>query len=310
MLLLTRLLPLVAGLAILTPAVAIDPDAYVSGQKGKGYFTLVADGKATPFVSGSAEFPGVTRAIKNLQADIKKVTSREPTLLAEMAQAGREIVLVGTLGKSPLIDLLVKAKKLDVTDLTGKWETFVTQIVEKPMPGVDRALVIAGSDKRGTIFGICDLSAQIGVSPWTWWADVPVQTQSALYVLPGRHTQGTPAVKYRPALPKPAEVKGFVESHGYVSIEAEHASRKVETAAAKWLMIPDIGRTASGMTISPVTVPSVETPSGMSPRLEYAVYLADSGTVQVQTYLSPSLNFNDNKGLRYAISRSTMKRRR
>ncbi|RYF62286.1 MAG: glycosyl hydrolase, partial [Cytophagaceae bacterium] len=55
-------------------------------------------------------------------------------------------------------------------------------------------------------------------------------------------------------------------------------------------------------TISPVTIPSIERPSGTSPRLEYAVYLADSGTVQVQTYLSPSLNFNDNKGLRYAIS--------
>lgn len=197
MLLLTRLLLLVAGLAILTPAVAIDPDAYVSSQKGKGHFALVASGKATPLLASSADFAGVTRAVKNLQADIKKVTSVEPALLSETAQAGKEIVLVGTLGKSPLIDQLVKAKKLNVADLSGKWETFVTQVVEKPMPGVDRALVIVGSDKRGTIYGVYDLSAQIGVSPWNWWADVPVQAQSALYVLPGRHTQGTPAVKYR-----------------------------------------------------------------------------------------------------------------
>ncbi|MBO0951954.1 glycosyl hydrolase 115 family protein [Fibrella forsythiae] len=197
MLLLTRLLLLAAGLAILTPAVAIDPDTYVSGQKGRGYFTLVASGKATPLVASSADFSGVTRALKNLQADIKKVANVEPNLLTEATSAGREIVLVGTLGKSPLIDQLVKAKKLNVADVAGKWETFVTQTVEKPFPGVDRALVIAGSDKRGTIFGVYDLSAQIGVSPWNWWADVPVRSQSALYVLPGRHTQGTPAVKYR-----------------------------------------------------------------------------------------------------------------
>ncbi|MEZ0538062.1 glycosyl hydrolase 115 family protein [Fibrella arboris] len=197
MLLITRLLLLAAGLAILTPAVAIDPDAYVSGQKGTGRFALVAAGKATSLVASSADFAGVTRALKNLQADIKKVTGIEPTVLTETTQGEKEIVLVGTLGKSPLIDQLVKARKLNVADLSGKWETFVTQTVDKPFPGVERALVIAGSDKRGTIFGIYDLSAQIGVSPWNWWADVPVQPQSALYVLPGRHTQGTPAVKYR-----------------------------------------------------------------------------------------------------------------
>src|SRR5262249_15536320 len=65
------------------------------------------------------------------------------------------------------------------------------------LPGVDRALVIAGSDKRGTIYGIYDLSEQIGVSPWYWWADVPVRRRGSLHVLPGRHTRGSPAVKYR-----------------------------------------------------------------------------------------------------------------
>ncbi len=184
-------------LLISASAVAIDPDSYVSGQNGKGRFALAANGKATVLVAAEADFPGVLRAVKNLQADLRKVTSVEPAVLTTTAAAGREIVLVGTLGKSPLIDQLVKAKKLNVADLTGKWEMFVTQTIEKPFPGVDRALVIAGSDKRGTIYGVYDLSAQIGVSPWSWWADVPVQTQAALYVLPGRHTQGTPAVTYR-----------------------------------------------------------------------------------------------------------------
>ncbi|HEX8904318.1 MAG TPA: glycosyl hydrolase 115 family protein, partial [Longimicrobiaceae bacterium] len=111
--------------------------------------------------------------------------------------AAREVVLVGTLGRSPAIDALVRAGKLDTAGLAGRWETFVVQPVERPLPGVDRALVIAGSDRRGTIYGIYDVSAQIGVSPWYWWADVPVRRQSRLFVLPGRHTQGTPAVRYR-----------------------------------------------------------------------------------------------------------------
>ncbi|HEY4789418.1 MAG TPA: glycosyl hydrolase 115 family protein, partial [Bacteroidales bacterium] len=81
-------------------------------------------------------------------------------------------------------------------DISGKWEHFLIQVVEKPMRGVDRALVIVGSDKRGTIYGIYDLSQQIGVSPWYWWADVPVKHKEALFILPGKQVQG-PSVKYR-----------------------------------------------------------------------------------------------------------------
>lgn len=185
--------------ACLSPLIAlsIDTQAYVTNQPGTGYFTIVANGKATPFITSTGEYPGVIRALKNLQADIKQVTQILPILKTDKDLYTKEIVLVGTLGKSPLIDRLVQTKKLDVTGVVGKWETFMTQIVDQPIPGVDRALVIAGSDKRGTIYGLYDLSAQIGVSPWNWWADVPVSPQASLYVVPGRHTQGTPAVKYR-----------------------------------------------------------------------------------------------------------------
>ena len=71
------------------------------------------------------------------------------------------------------------------------------QVVERPRRGIDRALVIAGSDKRGTIYGIYDLSAEIGVSPWYWWADVPRGSRRSSSCQAGRHTRGTPAVKYR-----------------------------------------------------------------------------------------------------------------
>jgi len=84
-----------------------------------------------------------------------------------------------------------------VTAIAGKWESFLIQVVPKPLPGVASALIIAGSDKRGTIYGIYDFSDQIGVSPWYWWADVPVQHHDELFVKPGLYVQGPPAVKYR-----------------------------------------------------------------------------------------------------------------
>ena len=86
-------------------------------------------------------------------------------------------MLVGTIGKSPLIDNLVAAAKLDVTAIAGKWETSLQQVVQNPLPGVRRAFVIAGSDQRGTIYGAYEVSKQIGVSPWYWWDDVPARHQ-------------------------------------------------------------------------------------------------------------------------------------
>ena len=109
------------------------------------------------------------------------------------------------------------------------------------------------------------------------------------------------AIIDNPASPRPNAVNGFMESNGYVSMEAGHFSRAINQGPVYWETVPDIGRTGSGVMVSPVTTASV-TPGGNSPRLEYQVYLSDSGTVQVSAYLSPTLNFNDNKGLRYAIS--------
>ena len=94
-------------------------------------------------------------------------------------------------------DRLIRERKLDVAPVAGKWESFVIQVVPQPLPGVDSALIIAGSDKRGTIYGIYDLSEQIGVSPWYWWADVPPRRRDALFVKAGRYIQGPPTVQYR-----------------------------------------------------------------------------------------------------------------
>ena len=106
-------------------------------------------------------------------------------------------IIVGTLGKSALIDTLVRAGKLDVDDVRGHWESWLRQVVDQPLPGVERALVIAGADKRGTIYGLYDLSEQIGVSPWYWWADVVPEHREALFVAASRDVHASPVVKYR-----------------------------------------------------------------------------------------------------------------
>src|SRR6185437_12368716 len=177
---------------------ALGEKQYVSSTPVQGGFVLYTSEKAAPLVVSDADWPGVVRAVGDLSADVERVTGHASTVVKDVAAAkAADVVLIGTIGKSPLIDALVKAKKLDVSGIAGKWESAVTTIVERPMPGVRRALVIAGADKRGTIYGIYDLSEQIGVSPWYWWADVRVPHKDALYVMPGRVVQPVPAVKYR-----------------------------------------------------------------------------------------------------------------
>jgi len=142
------------------------------------------------------DYKGVVRAIGDLQSDIASVTGGNPNLVSSGQSTNFEVV-VGTLGKSKLIDNLISTGKLDVKDLKEKWESFVISTIKNPQPGTKQYLVIAGSDKRGTIFGIYELSRQLGVSPWYWWADVPAKKRQSAYVLQGRYASGEPKVKYR-----------------------------------------------------------------------------------------------------------------
>ena len=170
---------------------------YVATKDNGGDFVIVKQKQATAIYIDSDDYAGVVRAVSDLQADIQRVTNCTATIVHKAENHGPRIILIGTLGKSTVIDRLVRDGKIDVAAITGKWESSILQTVANPLPGVSSALVIAGSDKRGTIYGIYDLSEQIGVSPWYWWADVPVHHQDALTVKPGSYTQGPPAVKYR-----------------------------------------------------------------------------------------------------------------
>jgi hypothetical protein len=159
-----------------------------------GALPLLSPGRPAVVVVDPADEAGVADAAGDLVADLKAVGGGTTRLASDMR--GGASVIAGTVGHSAAIDALVRAGKLDVSGLAGQWEGYVEQVVDHPAPGIDRALVIAGSDRRGTIFGLYDISAKAGVSPWTWWADVPAQKHPTLFLTAGR-VADHPVVKYR-----------------------------------------------------------------------------------------------------------------
>ena len=171
---------------------------FVSTTQSTNCFTITENSdKVPPLIISQNDFEGVKRIAKYVQEDIRKVTGVKPPLIEDNIPGTEEIIVAGTIGHSQLVDDLAARRKINIEDISGKWESSVTQVVENPFPGVDRALVIAGSDKRGTIYGLFELSGQMGISPWYWWADVPVKKQEFLYVKAGRYVLGEPKVKYR-----------------------------------------------------------------------------------------------------------------
>lgn len=169
----------------------------VTNQPEPGDFPLVHHGDAAPLCLDQRDHPGVLRAAADLQSDIENVAGRRPQLIVNRNPNDAWVVIAGTIGRSSLIDSLARTGKIDTEAITGKWESFLISTITDPLPGVSRALVIAGSDKRGTIYGLYEISEQIGVSPWHWWADVPVKRSESLAIKAGTHVQGPPAVKYR-----------------------------------------------------------------------------------------------------------------
>ncbi|KAL4929425.1 uncharacterized protein BDV17DRAFT_298217 [Aspergillus undulatus] len=153
-----------------------------------------------PILVDDADFEGVRIAVGDLSEDFARVSGISPPSVVSASAEIRKrstAIIVGSLAKSSLVRSLVGQGKLDTSSIEGKWESYTTTIVKDPVPWVEKALVIAGSDKRGTIYGVYTLSDQIGVSPWYWWADAPVKQSSNIYALDTTTKDGPPSVKYR-----------------------------------------------------------------------------------------------------------------
>ncbi|OQB29058.1 MAG: hypothetical protein BWY08_02179 [Bacteroidetes bacterium ADurb.Bin174] len=157
-------------------------------------FPLSADGAAAAIIVDNNDADVVKIVVQAFSSDVAMITGARPAVKTVMDS--NPSVIVGTLGKSSLIDQLAQNGKINKVRLEGKWETFSISVVDNPLSGMSRALVIAGSDPRGTAFGVFELSRMMGVSPWVWWADVIPESRSAIYVS-GSDAFGPPSVKYR-----------------------------------------------------------------------------------------------------------------
>ncbi len=144
-----------------------------------------------------ADEPTVQRAALLLQQDIKMVTGNEPGIKTYPNSFAKNTIIIGSLEKSAVIKQLIQQKKINVNNIKGKWEAYQIQTISIPSEGIDNALVIIGSDRRGTAYGVFELSKQMGVSPWYWWADVPVKKKASIYIKKGIVITDAPKVKYR-----------------------------------------------------------------------------------------------------------------
>lgn len=159
-------------------------------------FTLASPRQTAAILYDASDAAVVKRAAELFAADVEAVTGRRPQVTSATGETG-PAVIVGTVGGSALIRRLSEAGKIDTAPLEGAWERYLIQTVANPLPGIRKALVIAGSDRRGAAYGLFTLSELIGVSPWYWWADVPVKKHAALHVdAPPTYSQ-TPSVRYR-----------------------------------------------------------------------------------------------------------------
>lgn len=164
--------------------------------KTKYAFTLASPRQTAAILYDASDAAVVKRAAELFAADVEAVTGRYPRVTSATGETG-PAVIVGTVGGSALIRRLSEAGKIDTAPLEGAWERYLIQTVANPLPGIRKALVIAGSDRRGAAYGLFTLSELIGVSPWYWWADVPVKKHAALHVdAPPTYSQ-TPSVRYR-----------------------------------------------------------------------------------------------------------------
>lgn len=181
---------------LMTSAVQSQIVVTENAVRSKSAFPLLTTKVKAAVVYDSNDYLVVRKTAGLFVSDIENVTGNKLKLTNQL-QGDKAVIIVGTIEKNSLIQQLAEKGKIDISSLQGAWERYLIQTVSHPFPGVGKALVIAGSDRRGAAYGILSLSEMAGVSPWYWWADVPVKKHKALYVDAPATISKTPSVKYR-----------------------------------------------------------------------------------------------------------------
>ncbi len=186
------LLPLAACLFISTQAQQV-----ISDKPQPGSLEIVSANSNAIICTDPEDLSLIQRSAAWLQNDIEMVTGKKLSLSTSLPSTAKNIIIIGTIEKSKLIQQLIQQKKLNVDKVKNKWDAYLIQIIANPFKGISNAIVITGGNKRGAAYGALELSKQIGVSPWYWWADVPVKKKTALFFKTGTIVSDAPKVKYR-----------------------------------------------------------------------------------------------------------------
>jgi len=164
----------------------------------QGSFPIIKNKKAVPFLISANDEKVVELAANSFQKDINSLTGEIPPIVNNIPKKRDKIIIAGSVKKSKYIQKLIEENKFDSYHIEyDQRESFIISVVDNPFPGVKKALVIAGSDPRGTAFGIFELSKKLGISPWVWWADADVDKKKSIYISKGNYEFGPPSVKHR-----------------------------------------------------------------------------------------------------------------
>ena len=185
-------------LLLFIPQIAFSQiEVYKQPQRSNSGFSISTERTVASIYFDPADFVAVKKTVRLFAEDVERVTGKMPDLISSKSKLKEYMVIIGTVEKNQLIMELVKSKKLNIDSLRNQWERYTIKTIDNPFKGVKQALVIAGSDRRGTSYGVFTLSEVIGVSPWYWWADVPVHKSPTLTIKPIDYTSKSPSVKYR-----------------------------------------------------------------------------------------------------------------
>ncbi|HKK80977.1 MAG TPA: glycosyl hydrolase 115 family protein, partial [Prolixibacteraceae bacterium] len=164
---------------------------------GDDFFPIVTSKTEAAIYYAQNENVLIGKSAGFLAGDIEMVSGKRPEVFNTNDDLAENIIIIATLGKNDLINRLVEDNKFKTDGLEGQWERFIVQTINNPFPGVKKALVIVGSDRRGAAYGVFSLSKEMGVSPWYWWADVPIKKKKQIYLEECQYISNSPKVKYR-----------------------------------------------------------------------------------------------------------------
>ncbi len=161
-------------------------------QAGPGAFRLAAPSRAATIFVAPEDAPLLSAAVDAFAGDVERVSGSRPRIISSLTGlSNADLLIVGTVAHLPAVG------QLATSAIANHWESALTTTLDHPLPGVSRALVVAGSDRRGAAFALFTLSRQMGVSPWYWWADVPTAHHSSIYITATNVLQPSPSVQYR-----------------------------------------------------------------------------------------------------------------